>query len=65
MPSSRLIMPQTARINRVIGFFGERRYIMEFAQVVSVENMRMRDAKTIAEHTHSAELIYSAAKGII
>ena len=31
---------------------------MEFAQVVSVENMRKSDAKTIAEHTPSAELMY-------
>lgn len=37
---------------------------MEFAQVVSVENMRKSDAKTIAEHTPSAELMYRAAKGI-
>lgn len=28
---------------------------MEFVQVVSVENMRKSDARTIAEHTPSAE----------
>ena len=37
---------------------------MEFAQVVSVENMRKSDAKTIAERTPSAELMHRAAKGI-
>ena len=34
---------------------------MEFVQVVSVENMRKSDARTIAEHTPSAELMYRAA----
>ena len=37
---------------------------MEFVQVVSVENMRKSDARTIAEHTPSAELMYRAAQGI-
>ena len=37
---------------------------MEFAQVVSVENMRKSNAKTIAERTPSAELMHRAAKGI-
>ena len=37
---------------------------MEFAQVVSVENMRKSDAKTIAERTPSAELMHRAAQGI-
>ena len=37
---------------------------MEFVQVVSVENMRKIDARTIAEHTPSAELMYRAAQGI-
>ena len=31
---------------------------MEFVQVVSVENMRKSDVRTIAEHTPSAELMY-------
>ena len=35
---------------------------MEFVQVVSVENMRKSDARTIAEHTPSAELMYRAAR---
>jgi hydroxyethylthiazole kinase-like uncharacterized protein yjeF len=39
-------------------------YKMEFVQVVSVENMRKSDARTIAEHTPSAELMYRAAQGI-
>ena len=50
---------------------GEKAYIiapeeykMEFVQVVSVENMRKSDARTIAEHTPSAELMYRAAQGI-
>lgn len=38
---------------------------MEFVQVVSVENMRKSDARTIAEHTPSAELMYRAAQGIL
>ena len=37
---------------------------MEFVQVVSVENMRKSDVRTIAEHTPSAELMYRAAQGI-
>lgn len=40
-------------------------YKMEFVQVVSVENMRKSDARTIAEHTPSAELMYRAAQGIL
>ncbi len=37
---------------------------MNLQEVVSVENMRKSDAKTIAEHTTSAELMYRAAQGI-
>ncbi len=37
---------------------------MNLQEVVSVENMRRSDAKTIAEHTASAELMYRAAQGI-
>lgn len=37
---------------------------MNLQEVVSVENMRKSDAKTIAERTTSAELMYRAAQGI-
>lgn len=37
---------------------------MNLQEVVSVENMRKSDAKTIAEKTTSAELMYRAAQGI-
>lgn len=37
---------------------------MNLQEVVSVENMRKSDAKAIAEHTTSAELMYRAAQGI-
>ena len=37
---------------------------MNLQEVVSVENMRQSDAKTIAERTTSAELMYRAAQGI-
>lgn len=37
---------------------------MDIQQVVSVRNMRLSDAHTIAEHTTSAELMYRAAQGI-
>lgn len=38
--------------------------VMEFEQVVSVENMRKSDAHTIECHTTSAELMQRAAQGI-
>ena len=37
---------------------------MNLQEVVSVENMRKSDAKTIAEHTTSAKLMHRAAQGI-
>ncbi|MCH5297565.1 MAG: NAD(P)H-hydrate epimerase [Ruminococcus sp.] len=37
---------------------------MNLQEVVSVENMRKSDAKTIADHTTSAELMHRAAQGI-
>ena len=38
---------------------------MEFVQVVSVENMRKSDARTIAEHTPSASLCTEPHRGFL
>lgn len=38
---------------------------MEFAQVVSVENMRKSDAKTIAEHTPRQSLCTEPQRGFL